>query len=263
MKPLDDVNALEPYIRAWLRERPAFYALIRPQEAWLFSHWRAHLHHPVLDYGCGDGFFCSVALPDTVVDVGLDLPGSGADPARPGPYRNVTLYDGGRIPFPDGHFASVISNSVLEHVQDLDSAVEEIARVLQPGGLALTTVMAAPWEHYLAGRRIAGRRYADMMRHLQRHRHLPTLDAWCELFARHRLAPEQVQGYLGPRTAFWLDLMHYPSLPYLLSHRLSGRWNLFPGLPQRLGLERFISARIDLPVAPVHSASVFLALRRR
>src|SRR4051794_13647783 len=39
-----------------------------------------------------------------------------------------------RLPYPDAHFDLVITNFVLEHVQDFPRAVEEIARVVKPQG---------------------------------------------------------------------------------------------------------------------------------
>ena len=44
------------------------------------------------------------------------------------------VYDGRNIPFADGHFDVVIAQEVLEHVDDLEHSVCEIARVLGPGG---------------------------------------------------------------------------------------------------------------------------------
>ena len=40
----------------------------------------------------------------------------------------------GKIPFPDNYFDCVVSNMVFEHVVDIDLALDEIARVLRPGG---------------------------------------------------------------------------------------------------------------------------------
>jgi len=45
------------------------------------------------------------------------------------------VYDGRNIPFPDGHFDAVVSQEVLEHVEDIEYSLVEIARVLKPGGL--------------------------------------------------------------------------------------------------------------------------------
>ena len=42
-----------------------------------------------------------------------------------------------RIPFPDESFDFLYSNSVLEHVEDLDAALSEMRRVLKPHGMCL------------------------------------------------------------------------------------------------------------------------------
>jgi SAM-dependent methyltransferase len=44
----------------------------------------------------------------------------------------------GRLDFPDGWFDLVTNNQVMEHVEDLDSVLREIHRVLKPGGSVLS-----------------------------------------------------------------------------------------------------------------------------
>ena len=53
---------------------------------------------------------------------------------------HVTLYDGAGIPFPGASFQVVFSNQSLEHVDDVDHAMHEIARILRPGGLLIGSV---------------------------------------------------------------------------------------------------------------------------
>jgi SAM-dependent methyltransferase len=50
--------------------------------------------------------------------------------------------DATRIPFPDGAFDTVIAAEVLEHLPADQVAINEIARVLRPGGMAAVTVPA-------------------------------------------------------------------------------------------------------------------------
>jgi SAM-dependent methyltransferase len=45
-----------------------------------------------------------------------------------------------KMPFPDDSFETVLCNHVLEHVTDDIQAMQEIARVLKPGGLAILQV---------------------------------------------------------------------------------------------------------------------------
>src|SRR3546814_15029687 len=47
--------------------------------------------------------------------------------------------DGALLPFPDQSFEAVICSEVLEHVPDPRLVLDEIARVLKPGGCLLLT----------------------------------------------------------------------------------------------------------------------------
>ena len=58
-----------------------------------------------------------------------------ADIAPSGP--DMVRVDMTDMAFEDGAFDVVIANHVLEHVNDLDAALREVARVLAPGGLAI------------------------------------------------------------------------------------------------------------------------------
>lgn len=49
---------------------------------------------------------------------------------------DLRSYDGGTLPLESGTFDAVISNAVLEHVEDVDQFVSEVSRVLRPGGWA-------------------------------------------------------------------------------------------------------------------------------
>jgi SAM-dependent methyltransferase len=47
---------------------------------------------------------------------------------------DVAEGDAEGLPFPDDHFDIVVSNGVLHHTPNIDAALEEIWRVLRPGG---------------------------------------------------------------------------------------------------------------------------------
>lgn len=96
----------------------------------------------VLDYGCGRG--------DMVIagrERGLDIYGAEAfyEGSSIFPQIEATGLFGttiravkdGQMDFPDAFFDLVVSNQVLEHVSDLDAVLDEIYRVLKPGGVSL------------------------------------------------------------------------------------------------------------------------------
>src|SRR5512133_2408134 len=116
-----------------LRELPYFRAMVRAVEDSFYQGM--DLPAPVLDLGCGDGHFAAAAF-DHPLDVGLDPWWDPLLEARTrNAYRMLIRSDGAKIPFEDKFFASVVSNSVLEHIPHLDVVLEEVARVIRPGGL--------------------------------------------------------------------------------------------------------------------------------
>src|SRR5512136_2466556 len=114
-----------------LRDLPYFRAMLRAVEAQFYQG--IELPAPTLDLGCGDGHFAKVTF-DRKLDVGLD-PWAGPirQAAKAGGYRSLVLADGAKIPFPDGHFASALSNSVLEHIPQVQVVLAELRRVLKLG----------------------------------------------------------------------------------------------------------------------------------
>ena len=88
----------------------------------------------ILDFGCGHGGMVQayrlLGLQAFGADVKVERPGESQRPIR-------TAAGTYTLPFDDGTFDFVYSNSVLEHVEDLDGAMAEIERVLKPDGTSL------------------------------------------------------------------------------------------------------------------------------
>lgn len=95
----------------------------------------------LLDVGCGTKPYR--ALFEVTEYVGLDI---DSETTRRLAVADV-LYDGTRFPFGDGRFDAILCNQVLEHVFNPDSFVDEIRRVLSPGGRLLLTVPFVWDEH--------------------------------------------------------------------------------------------------------------------
>ena len=112
----------------------------------------------LLDMGCGAGrhAFESFRLGAKVVafdysaaelkDVGglfAAMREAGEAGTEPGALAATTNGDALRLPFPDNTFDRIIASEVLEHVSDDQVALDEIFRVLKPGGtLAAKIAMA-------------------------------------------------------------------------------------------------------------------------
>jgi SAM-dependent methyltransferase len=57
-----------------------------------------------------------------------------------GQEAKLQLADAAHIPYPDGHFDIVYSNGVLHHTRDIEACLDEVNRVLKPGGRLLISV---------------------------------------------------------------------------------------------------------------------------
>ena len=99
----------------------------------------------VLDLACGTGDISFGAAARGASVTGLDLTPRMIDIAtekaragRPGPPVRFLVGDMSSLPFPDATFDVVTTGYGLRNVPVLDAALDEIARVLRPGGLFLS-----------------------------------------------------------------------------------------------------------------------------
>jgi ubiquinone/menaquinone biosynthesis C-methylase UbiE len=89
-----------------------------------------------LELGCGTGhwteFFSENRLQLTAVDSSEAM----LKIARSKKLENVKFLnaDATQLPFPDHHFSGIVSITMLEFVDDLEKVLNEIDRVLKPGG---------------------------------------------------------------------------------------------------------------------------------
>ncbi len=86
-----------------------------------------------LDVGCGVGQVVARLMSGGADAYGLDVSAPNIKRAQK-VSTNCKLYDGGRFPFPDNYFDSAGALNVLEHVEEPEAFLSEIARVTKPGG---------------------------------------------------------------------------------------------------------------------------------
>lgn len=106
------------------------------------SQFSNHMRGKLLDFGCGSKPY--KALFSVSEYVGTDIEVSGHD------HRHEEIdvyYDGETLPFADESFDSIFSSEVFEHVFNLSQILNELHRVLRPGGRMLLTVPFVWDEH--------------------------------------------------------------------------------------------------------------------
>ncbi len=101
----------------------------------------------VLEVGCSSGFMLRLIreyLPDAVV-MGSDvICGALKQLASCMPEVPLFQFDLANCPLPDNCVDVVILLNVLEHIDDDKAAVQQIYRILKPGGIAIIEVPAGP-----------------------------------------------------------------------------------------------------------------------
>lgn len=218
-----------------LRDLPYFRAMVRAVEDRFYQG--LELPAPVLDLGCGDGHFTSVAF-DHPLDVGLDPwwePLLEANTRHA--YRMLVRSDGAKIPFPDGYFASAVSNSVLEHIPHVDEVLDEVARVVRPGGRFVFCVPNHRFPQLLLGTQTfqtlglkgAADWYSRFFNRISRHKHCDSYEVWKERMDHIGFTIEQHWDYFPANALHRMEVGHAFGLPALVSKKLTGRWVLARG----------------------------------
>lgn len=105
---------------------------------WLYeaAEFRKHAGERVLEIGCGTGSDLLQFAKHGAIAVGIDITPEHIRLARErvGSLAQVLNGNGTSIPFPDESFDYVYSHGVLHHLDQPRRMVEEIFRVLRPGG---------------------------------------------------------------------------------------------------------------------------------
>jgi SAM-dependent methyltransferase len=217
-----------------LKAMPAFRGLLRAVESKFYNG--LSLPAPTLDLGCGDGHFASETF-DHPLAAGIDPWWRPLREARTRKtYRVLAQADGARLPFPTGYFASAMSNSVLEHIPDLDPVLADLNRVLKRNA---PFIFCSPSEYFLeflsipgalrkAGLHGLAERYERFFNRISRHHHCDSPRVWRERLARAGFAVEEFWYYFSPGAHHALEWGHYFGLPSAIAKALTGRWIISP-----------------------------------
>ena len=132
-----------------LKTIPAFRAFLRAVEARFY--YSIDLSGDLLDVGCGDGNFSELLFDEPVL--------AGIDPwwnplkksQKAGRYKVLAQAMGDRMPFDDETFDHAFSNSVLEHIPDIQPVLNDTSRVLKENGRFVITTPSHYFTEYLGG----------------------------------------------------------------------------------------------------------------
>lgn len=259
-------------LRRHLREVPAFRALLRATEGRFYADLMP-LEEPVLDLGSGDGHFAAVALD------GLSQPlTAGIDPdarmlreaGSRSAYRGLAQGLGGALPFGDGTFRTVVSNSVLEHIPEVEPVLAEVSRVLTRGGRLIFCVPSDHFAELLLSPRLLrrlrlellARAYERYFNRISRHKHCDGPQAWKPRLHSAGFDVAEWFYYFSGRATGALEMGHYIGLPNLIARKLVGRWVWFPHGWGVTLTERWLRPLYEEPLPKVGAYLFFVAEKR-
>jgi len=233
-----DFREIKPdkdYLWPHLKTLPYFRSLLRAVEASQYQD--LDLPEPVLDLGSGDGLFANIVF-DFKVDVGLDPWWEPLVESQqfPDSYALLVQADGAEMPFPNGHFASAISNSVLEHIPHIDDVLADLGRVLQPGAPFIFCVPNADYYRKLSvpavlcklGMGRLAEAYVNWFMRISRTEHADMPEVWQQRLERAGFTLERWWHYFPAASLRMLEWGHYFGAVTLLPKKLFGRWIIAP-----------------------------------
>jgi SAM-dependent methyltransferase len=248
-----------------ISQLPYFRGVLRAVEARFYQS--IQLKEPILDLGCGDGKFASTSFGKQLT-IGVDPWFRPLLEARNNQvYQLPVCADGDRLPFPNDFFGSIISNSVLEHIEGIQPVLDELGRVVQPQGIIIFCVPNTHFSKNLSIARFFSRinlektslSYQRIFNRISRHKHCDPPSVWKSRLSKAGFQLEGWWNYFSPHALTILEWGHLFGLPALFCKWLFDRWIL---LPDRfnLVLTELITRPIykEMPVQPDGAYTFFI-----
>ena len=127
------------------RNNPLYYSLAsRTRIPYLLSATDViYAGGSALDLGCGIGFFSNIIAENFSKVIAIDSDEKSIEKARAlygSPKIEFTLAPAEEIPLPDNSIDFLLSSEVLEHVDNIEKALEEVKRVCKNGAKFFVTI---------------------------------------------------------------------------------------------------------------------------
>jgi SAM-dependent methyltransferase len=256
---------IERWIYAYLEHAPLSLTL-REINRLIAIESVAGTSGPVLDVGCGDGFWWTLRGADREI-YGIDI--SAREIAQARTRIRAVLTDVSRErPFPGTQFAEIIGNCSLEHVPDIDAALSNLRRAAAPGARLLMFVPTPRWAYQ-------GRLQSWLLAHAPRvsmslsgalngffqHWHLYDSKVWTRLLAQNGWQVRTAYGLGSARSEFLFRAFLPPAFVEFVAKKLTGFYpsKLARFLPRSAlaPAVRLVRWAVSDPLVPVDSPTAY------
>jgi SAM-dependent methyltransferase len=206
-----------------------------------------------LDVGCGDGLLTSIIvrhLEGARSWIGIDPDSVEVELARQtGIYQECLTTTGATMDFAPASFDFALSNSVLEHIPELDPVIAAVSRVLKPGGRFILTVPSDSFHAALRGPLLPGADRSSYLTEIDRrcaHIHYWSQERWRATLDAAGLSLVSAVPYLDrAETQLWETCARFTSG---LLYKLFGRRQQPIQIQRKLGMRRH-GVRLPQPLA--------------
>jgi len=237
---------IERWVYAYLQHAPLSLTL-REINRLIAIEAVARGERPVLDVGCGDGFWWTLRGDDTREVYGIDISAREVAQAKTRIHAELTDVSRER-PFPGTEFREIIGNCSLEHVPDIDAALSNLRKAAAPDARLLMFVPTPRWAYqgklqsWLLRRapRVA-MSLSGAMNGFFQHWHLYDAKVWTRLLAQNGWRVRAVYGLGSARSELLFRLFLPPAFVGFLVKKLTGFY------PARLA--RFVPSALLAPQA--------------
>ncbi len=232
--PPDDITPpsdaqIERWATAYLRHAPLSLTL-REINRLVAIEAVSSSRGPVLDVGCGDGFWWTLRDHDKREIYGIDI--SAREIAQAKTRIKAELTDVSREePFAGTKFEEIIGNCSLEHVPDIDAALHNLRAVAAPNARLVMFVPTPRWAYQ-------GRLQSFLLNHAPRiamslsgalngffqHWHLYDAKVWTSLLAQHGWKVRATYGLGSARSEFLFRLFMPPAFGEFVIKSLTGSY---------------------------------------
>jgi len=229
----------QSYFEKYLDIAPFSLALWRAVEAKALREVKENYDYqsPILDLGCGFGEFSGVFF-DRMIEVGIDVSPTDLLKAAQGKvYKNLYVDDARKLSLKSDSFSTVISISVLEHIPQVQKAIDEAYRVLKSDGLFIVTMPTSKLYSCLLLPRLLDRiglhkialAYFHLYNLAFKHINIWPQSKWLKLFTQSGFKIRYCQEILSPTVTRIFELFLITALPSQISRWLFGNrliWGL-------------------------------------
>lgn len=214
---------MNKYLKSYLNNYPLYFIFIRPIELELLASDLPY-KKPILDFGCGDGFFANLLFGAQKIDIGFDVDEKlSKEKYVKRTYKKFISGDSTNLPFKKNYFNSGFSNCVFEHVIDPIDSLYEINRVMKKGGSFYLTVATNKWEQDFFGKILFGEIYLKIFRFIQNHNSLYSYKKWESIFKKSGFRVVRRTPYLDKRRVRIIEAAHFIMIPFAFYKKITGR----------------------------------------